>query len=276
VTAPLVSVVVPSYQQAGYIEATVESVLGQDGVAFELVVADHSSSDGTWEILQRFAGDPRVRLLRTAPGGGAAANWAAATSAARGSLLKLLPGDDTLRPGTLARQAGLLQDHPRAVLVAGRRDVVDARGKVVARGRGLQGLRATMTGGEAIRAAVRSGTNPFGEPGAVMLRKDALVAAGGWAGDWSYAIDVATYFHVLEHGDFVRDDDVASTFRVSAGQWSVALVQSQAREIGRLFTAAAQRHSSVTSRDVRLGSRRARLQALQRRIFYTVMKGRMG
>ena len=68
---PRVSVVVPSYNNASFIEETMDSILGQTFEDFELVVADHSSSDGTWERLQRYGADPRVRLIRTEPGVGA-------------------------------------------------------------------------------------------------------------------------------------------------------------------------------------------------------------
>ena len=63
--SPLVSVVIPAYQHESYIDDTVRSVLDQKDADFELVVADHSSADRTWERLQRYADDPRVRL--TAP-----------------------------------------------------------------------------------------------------------------------------------------------------------------------------------------------------------------
>lgn len=273
---PKVSVVVPSYQQARYIERTVESVLQQDGVDFELVVADHSSTDGTWETLQRFADDPRVRLLRTPRGGGAAANWTAVTAAATGEHLKLLPGDDTLEPGSLRRQAALLDASPDTVLVAGRRRIIDANGRGLGRPRGLRGLSSQMSGDEAIRAAVRSGTNPFGEPGAVLMRRDALIASGGWHQDWSYAIDVATYFRVLGRGAFACDTGVVSTFRVSAEQWSVALADSQSEEMTRLFIETAEKCTAVSVQDVRLGARRSRILAQQRRLLYLVLKGRMG
>ena len=49
---PRVSVVVPSYNNASFIEATMDSILGQTFEDFELVVADHSSSDGTWSRRQ--------------------------------------------------------------------------------------------------------------------------------------------------------------------------------------------------------------------------------
>ncbi|WP_156760174.1 glycosyltransferase family 2 protein [Microbacterium karelineae] len=269
--SPELSVVIPAYEQASFLAETMASVLDQTGVDLELIVADHASSDGTYEVAEAFTTDPRVTLLRTPAGGGAASNWAAVTDVARGEFLKLLPGDDTVLPGSLARQAALLRDHPGAALVAGRRRIVDSSGRTIAKRRGLQGLDVTLPGDEAVRRAVVSGTNPFGEPGAVMMRRAVLEAAGGWQGRWSYAIDLASYFGALRHGSFVRDDEVASTFRVGGGQWSVALVDQQADEITRLFEETGRELDAVTPDDVRRGARRARALARQRRIVYRVL-----
>ena len=271
-TAPELSVVVPAFRQAGVLAETIRSVLAQHEVTLELIVADHSSDDGTYEVAQAFEGDSRVTVLRTAAGGGAIANWAAVTRRARGEFLKLLPGDDTVLPGSLARQVALLRTHPEAALVGGRRRIIDQKGRTLAKARGLQGLDAVMPGGEAVRASVLSGTNPFGEPGAVMMRRAAFERAGGWQGQWSYAIDVASYYGALRHGSFVRDDAVASTFRVGGGQWSVALVDEQASEMTRLFEEAGRVFDEVTEDDVRRGSRRAQRLARQRRMVYRVLK----
>ncbi|WP_221583769.1 glycosyltransferase family 2 protein [Microbacterium sp. G2-8] len=268
---PTLSVVVPAYEQADTLAETMTSVLSQHDVDLELIVADHSSADDTYAVAERFAADPRVRLLHTPAGGGAAANWAAVTHEARSEYLKLLPGDDTVLPGSLARQVALLAQNPAAVLVAGRRRIIDDRGRTIAPRRGLQGLDARMRGEDAVRQAVRSGTNPFGEPGAVTMRRDALVAAGGWQGDWSYGIDVATYIAVLRHGHFVRDDGVASTFRVSSGQWSVALADRQAAEMADLFAHTSDAVDRVTPDDVRTGVNRARRMARMRRLVYRAM-----
>ena len=66
--SPAVSVVIPAYNNAEFIGETVRSVLAQTFDDFEVVIGDHASTDGTWEVLQEFADDPRVRLLQH-PGG---------------------------------------------------------------------------------------------------------------------------------------------------------------------------------------------------------------
>src|SRR5680860_1790 len=153
--SPRVSVVIPAFENEHYIRATVESVLAQTYQDFELVVADHSSSDGTWEILQDFADDKRVRLLRTPAGGGAERNWNAVTSEARGELVKLVCGDDLLVPESLTTQVAAFDEHGNGVvMVASARDIVDASDRPVVRAHGLGGLSGRVPGREAIRQSV--------------------------------------------------------------------------------------------------------------------------
>jgi len=86
VSWPRVSVVVPAYNNALHIDAAIHSILSQTYTDFELIVSDHSSTDGTWERLQIFASDRRIRLMRLPRGGGAPANWDAVTQQAKGEL----------------------------------------------------------------------------------------------------------------------------------------------------------------------------------------------
>ena len=51
--APRVSVVVPTFHNVDFVEATVESILAQTFTDFELLISDHTSSDGTWERVAR-------------------------------------------------------------------------------------------------------------------------------------------------------------------------------------------------------------------------------
>jgi glycosyltransferase involved in cell wall biosynthesis len=58
---PLVSVVMPTYNHAAYVRQAMESVLGQAGVALELLVEDDGSSDGTPDMVRQVQ-DPRVHF----------------------------------------------------------------------------------------------------------------------------------------------------------------------------------------------------------------------
>ena len=123
-----------------------------------------------------------MTLTRSAAhGGGAAANWNAVTAAASGEYLKLVCSDDLLYPrraGRAGRRAWT--PHPGAVLAAAKRDIVDANGEVLIKARGLQGIDGPIRGTEAIRRTVRAGTNVFGEPACVLMRRAVLADEGNW------------------------------------------------------------------------------------------------
>lgn len=272
---PALSVVIPAYNNGRTIAETMQSVLNQDGVEFELIVADHASTDDTRAVIKRFSDDPRVRLLDTAAGGGAPRNWNRVTEEASGTLLKLVCGDDVLRPGVLARQAAILADE-KVALTACRRDIIDADGRILMKAWGLRGIDRRMPGSAAVARAVRAGSNLFGEPASVMMRTAALKGAGLWYGEYPYLIDQASYSRVLMTGDFAPDDEVGATFRMSNSQWSVALTRSQSEQ-ARAFHAWLHEEfpTAVSASDVRIGNVRATLMARARRVSYQILRRRM-
>lgn len=276
-STPTVSVVIPSYNNVAFIEETVQSVLSQTFADFELIVSDHSSTDGTWERLQPFLSDKRVQVLQTPAGGGAERNWNAVTAEARGDYVKLVCGDDVLRPESLERQVAALESAgPGAVMAASPRDIVDARGEVVMRARGLAGLTGRIVGTDAIRATVRSGTNVFGEPASVLLRRSELEKAGGWDGRLGYLIDLATYVRVLEQGDFVPVPEPLATFRLSTTQWSARLIGDQARQSIAFFRELRERRPDVLRRsDLLLGEGKAVALGIARRLVYLKLGRRL-
>ncbi len=273
---PSVSIVIPAFRNARFIEETVQSALGQTYDDIEVVIADHSSDDGTWEAIQRFRGESRVRLMRTPAGGGAHANWNAVTAAAEGAYVKLLCGDDLIAPTCVERQVEALEAHPTAVAAAARRDLIDPAGRLLLAGRGIDPLSGLVPGGEAIRALVRAGTNLLGEPGCVLIRRDALERAGGWLDPFPYLIDQFTYMSVLQHGDLVALPETLASFRVSNTQWSVRLASDQRRQAAATHRHFHQRMPDVVGRnDVVIGNLRAGVTAWMRRAAYVVWRKRM-
>lgn len=273
---PRVSIVVPSYNNASFIEATMDSILAQTFEDFELVVADHSSADGTWEKLQRYQADPRVRLLRTETGGGAPRNWERVTTAARGELVKLVCGDDIIYPDCLRQQVEAMDASPQVVMVAAQRDLIDARGGIVMARRGLAGLKGMVPGRVAARHTVVAGSNIFGEPACVLVRRESLERAGGWDGRHPYVIDEATYVSVLLGGDFFGIDRSLAAFRLSSSQWSVHLAREQSDQVIGFHHRLADSVPGLLSRtDLLRGDARARGMAYARRLAYLWVGRRM-
>lgn len=267
---------VPTYNSAPFVASTVESVLAQTYPHVELVIADHGSADGTWDVLQRYAGDPRIRLLRTPPGGGLQANWNAVTAAATGRYVKLVCADDPIYPTCIARQVEVLERHPGVVLVASKRDIIDAHGAVLYRGRGLGRLNGRICGRAAIRSTVRAGTNIFGEPSSVLARVNALRVAGPWSDRLEYLTDEDMFVRMLLTGDFFALRESLATFRLRSSSLSCHLATEQARQTVEFQRRIRRAHPDVVSVfDERIGACRAMVNAWARRLIYTVLGSRL-
>lgn len=273
---PRVSIVVPAYNNGEFIEATMDSILAQTFRDFEVVVADHSSTDDTWAKLQPYAKDERVRLLTTPAGGGAPANWKRVTDEASGELIKLVCGDDLISPDCLAEEVAAMDSSTEIVLVAAQRDLIDARGNTVLSARGLAGLEGRVDGRAAARRAVLAGTNIFGEPGCVLMRRDRLEEVGGWADTEPYVIDQQTYCNVLMHGDFHALPKSLASFRMSASQWSVNLAKHQSDQVVAFHERLAAANPGLLSRaDLTRGNTLARGMAVMRRLAYVWLGRKM-
>jgi glycosyltransferase involved in cell wall biosynthesis len=276
---PLVSIVVPVYNCVAFIDATMQSILAQTFTDFELLVSDNASTDGTWEALQRYTMDPRVRLTRLASNVGAPANYKTVTNLATGEFIKLVCADDVLYLDNLAVLLTELTAHPSAVLAVSSRDIIDATGKVVLRNRGLAGLRGEVTGIDAIRRSVLAGTNIFGEPPSALFRRAALVDAGGWDVRFPYLMDLVTYSAVLlqSNGNLVAVPRPLWAFRINASQVSVRTeVHTQAGQVIGFYRALVAEHPGLLGRrHLLVGSMRARINAIGRHAVYRVLGRRM-
>lgn len=112
----LVSVIVPAYNRAATIGATLDSITSQQGWPFEVIVVDDGSRDGTAEIARRHA--PQAIVIEQANQRRSAARNNGA-SRARGGFLYFFDSDDLMEPGAIARLAACLHDHPAAALAYG-------------------------------------------------------------------------------------------------------------------------------------------------------------
>ncbi|HYI41923.1 MAG TPA: glycosyltransferase family 2 protein [Allosphingosinicella sp.] len=99
--APAVSVLIPAYNVADYLDKSVGSALSQD-VDLEVIVVDDASTDSTPEAISRLEADPRVRSFRLPVNGGPSAARNKALDEARGEWIAFLDADDWFGPGRLS------------------------------------------------------------------------------------------------------------------------------------------------------------------------------
>lgn len=123
-----VSVLLCTFNAGSYLLPQLQSLAAQARPPDELVVRDDGSSDGTLEVLDRFAGEAPfpVRTIRNEQRLGPYQNFAAAAAVADGDLLMFCDQDDAWHPRKIERQAAVLQADPAAVLVACDARVCDA------------------------------------------------------------------------------------------------------------------------------------------------------
>lgn len=113
-----VSVVLPVYNVAAYIQDTIQSILNQTFSDFELLLLDDCSTDDTVARIQAIT-DPRVRLIRNERNLGRAGTDNAALQHVRGEYVAKMDGDDLCHPERLARQVAHLDQHPEVNVVGG-------------------------------------------------------------------------------------------------------------------------------------------------------------
>jgi hypothetical protein len=209
---PTVSVCIPVYNGAGTINRSIDSVLAQTYGNFECVVVDNNSTDSTVECVQAYS-DPRIRIVRNRRNLGMVGNHNQCAAVARGRLIQFVHADDWLLPDCLARLVPAFDDDNVGLAFAPRRVITtDESWKVrFARLEGqLRPLRAVNNGPELIRRYLAAGAdgNPIGEPTSVMLRRETLIAAGGFRRQVPQLQDIDAWLRMLTRCDaaFIEEE----------------------------------------------------------------------
>ncbi|CAN5305989.1 hypothetical protein BH09SUM1_BH09SUM1_11330 [soil metagenome] len=205
------SVIIPCYNSERYLRETVESVLAQKGVRFEIILVEDGSTDSTAAMLDEFAArDPRIITIRQ-PNAGVAAARNTGLRKARGEFISMLDSDDLLAPDKLRRQIVFLRGHPEYVGVSGNHERIDETGKTTLTE--LSREREIALGEMLLGNAVHIS--------AVTLRRSVLADYGFMdegvvpADDWEYFARI-----VIMGGRLFHQKAMVSKYRVAGGSLS--------------------------------------------------------
>lgn len=206
--APRVSVVVPTYGHAEWLPTTLDAVLAQAGVSFEVIVVDDGSPDDTEAALDRWHGRARIRYVRRRNGGPAAARNRGLAEA-RGEFVAWLDDDDVWPAETLRTLVAELDAHPDAVLAYGRYAVLAPDGSVHP-----DATAGPFPSGRVREAFLRR--NWIHSLGQTLVRRSAVLDVGGLdptirgSDDWEMSIRLS------QRGTFRHVDRVVLHYRVHA------------------------------------------------------------
>ncbi|WP_202797433.1 glycosyltransferase family 2 protein [Chthoniobacter flavus] len=128
---PSLAIVVPSYQQADFLDCTLESIFSQGYPRLTVAVQDGGSRDGTAAVLEKYA--PQLSSCVSQPDGGQADAIVKGFVKVAGDIMAWLNADDLLMPGTLQFVGEFFATHPEVDVIYGHRVLVDELGREIGR-----------------------------------------------------------------------------------------------------------------------------------------------
>ena len=198
-----IAVVIPAFNIAGFLATAIQSVLGQTFSDWSLVIVDDGSTDTTAAVGAHFR-DKRIRLLRQSNSGVSAARNAGIAAVLAGHVgspsvvvppdaLMFLDGDDWLAPAALGLLAETLENASWAAAAVGRYARVDSN--AVAR------LSPAPARGCLLERLLTR--NLFANGGHLLIRREAIEAAGDFRSDLVYGEDWEYWTRLAAQGEFV-------------------------------------------------------------------------
>jgi glycosyltransferase involved in cell wall biosynthesis len=128
---PLVSILTPSFNQASFLEQTIQSVLFQDYPNLEYIIVDGGSTDGSVEIIKQYADKLAWWVSESDQGQTDAINKGFAH--ANGEIFAWLNSDDTYLPGAISQAVEFLLAHHGVALVYADANLIDDYGNIIGR-----------------------------------------------------------------------------------------------------------------------------------------------
>ncbi len=128
-TQPLVTIVTPSFNQASYLEQTIQSVLSQKYSSIEYFIMDGGSDDGSKSIIMKYK--EKLAGWVSEPDGGQADGINKGFARASGSICGWINSDDYYLPGAIESATNFLIKHPQVDLVYGDAISIDGAGKMI-------------------------------------------------------------------------------------------------------------------------------------------------
>lgn len=203
---PLISIVIPSFNQGRYIRETIDSTLSQDYRPIEILVFDGGSKDETVEVLKSYVDAPELQWW-SEPDRGVVDAVNKGLARARGEIVAIQSSDDLYAPGALEAAVDAFIGESDVVLVYGDVEYIDASSRVTS--------RTTLP---PFDLAQYIGKQTFIPQPAAFFRASTMREAGSWREDISYAADAEFYLRLALRGGVRKLDRILARYRYHEAQ----------------------------------------------------------
>jgi len=201
----------PTYNGQAYLAEAIESALQQKYKHMELLICDDASTDGTIEIIQRYAQrDHRIHFWKNDSRLGLFTNYNECMSEAKGDLIKPFAQDDLLHPNALELMVNAFSNNDVALVACGKK-CLDSSRKSLAENVETELPAGRSSGRQVIESCLRSYRNIIGEPVSVLF--DAAKVGRGFNEAYYSLGDLEYWFRILEKSDLFYMPDQLVTFR---------------------------------------------------------------
>ena len=229
---PVITVITPSYNQADYLETTLRSVLDQAYPALEYIVIDGGSTDGSVEIIRRYA--ERLTYWLSEPDNGQAAAINRGMKQASGEILCWLNSDDFLLPGALRSVGEIFARFPQIAWLSGLDVTADQAGRVLTCRRPVGRFRALIR-----RGWYHGRSLGFIRQESTFWRRSLWEQAGGCLNEHlHYALDFDLWRRFAAYTDLVTVRAMLAAYRIQPAQ-KTAQIERYYAEAGIRLPAAA-------------------------------------
>lgn len=214
---PKVSVLIPTYNCASYLDEAIQSVLSQTYSNYELVILDNASKDGTAELVQKYVGDERVRYYKNDHTISLVDNWNKCLEYVRGEYVKYLCADDKFHPQMLEKFVAAMDEYPTVSLVAAYKRYFGSENRDI-----IMPFKGLVPGQEIINYTL--GLHDFlGDPTVVMFRS-ANLKLGGFTNKILWLTDWEMWIRHLNVGDAYIIPEVLTYIRKHEGQATKSVI----------------------------------------------------
>jgi GT2 family glycosyltransferase len=219
---PLVSIVVPVFNTAAYLDESLDSILAQTHPRTEVIVVDDASTDATPEVLGKYTG--RVQLHRQQERRGIYGNINDGIARARGDYVAVFHADDVYHPRIVEREVAYLSLNAQVDAVFCQSLFVDSATQAFGRRDSPPELRGKRPlDYRTVVNALLTHMNRFLRCPSVMLRAASLREVGPFDKDYGGSADLHMWLRVAERGRLAILDEYLLAYRIGHGNYSEAL-----------------------------------------------------